>query len=63
MERVRLETADGSLVGYTMIPFFNPPADVLYWGVRVFRRHGESGVMIHYRECLAFAVVGEVTAQ
>jgi hypothetical protein len=61
MEKVRLETSDGSLVGYTVIPSFKPRADVLIWGSRIFKAV-ETGANV-YSECFAVAVVGEVTAE
>lgn len=38
---MRLETADGEFVALVepMVPTNEPPADVVFWGERVFLRH------------------------
>lgn len=55
---VRLETREGNFVTEIVVPPFEPPADVLAWGVRVFIRVPELIVkdLPVYREGLLYAV-------
>jgi hypothetical protein len=53
---VTLRTGDGSFVGRTLVPDFTPPAEVLFWGVRVFKLAGPRA----YVECMAYYVIHPV---
>jgi hypothetical protein len=61
MEKVRLETSAGSLVGYALIPVITPRPEVLIIdGARVFKAAWTGANA--YSECFAFVVtkwVGE----
>lgn len=63
-ELVKLETRDGGHVGWAMIPRFNPAADVLVWGQRIFYDAAAVDADADYRlyrEAFAWAVVTPVT--
>lgn len=59
-QRAVLETTDGRHVVDVPVPIFKPPADVLIWGQRFFKLHGNQRAgLLEYRECMAW-VVGTV---
>lgn len=37
MPKIKLETRDRSLVGWTLIPAFAKPIEIICWGNRMFR--------------------------
>lgn len=69
--KIKLETSDGLLVGYTVIPEFKMLPDVVMWGTRHFKIHEvlisaeepqELGTPI-YRECFTAIVLNPVSGE
>lgn len=58
---MKLETMDGSHVGWTTVPRFRPCADVLIWGERFFRYRDVKEGHLLYTEAFAFWCVLPVT--
>jgi hypothetical protein len=58
-EKVRLITRDDGFVAEVIIPFFNPPAEVLIWGERcfVFQHEHHAGRRGIYREGMMWPVL------
>jgi hypothetical protein len=61
-ELVRLETSVGGYVETVRMPRFDPPAQVLVWGLRTFTYYdfyspdeGPDAIRV-YRECMAYVV-------
>jgi hypothetical protein len=57
MTEVRLYTKDGHFVHKGMIPPFNEPPDVIFWGSRHFKFSEESGNAWFYKECFGYALI------
>jgi hypothetical protein len=65
MHRIKLEVRTGEAVGCDpLIPVFNPPADAVLWGERLFVYHREEpdGTRV-YREGMAWVVPAEQVAE
>jgi hypothetical protein len=56
MTEVELFTRDGGFVVAGLLPLFNEPPEVLFWGTRVFR-HDRDG---RYVEAWAFTLLPEL---
>lgn len=59
---VTLRTRAGEFVGRTLVPDFQPPAEVLVWGIRTFALDTDSlgSGELEYREVMAYYLIAPV---
>lgn len=56
MKRTKLYTKEGEYVVTVLVPPFNPPSEVVIWGIRIFVRNVDG----EYREGFSYSAVHDV---